>query len=1095
MNPPSEETLFAEALALSPAERTAFLDRACAGDPDRRARLEALLAAAVEGHPLLDAAACAATNPPLAPAPAPEAAEQRIGPYRLHQKLGEGGCGTVYLAEQEDPVRRRVALKVIKPGMDTREVIARFEAERQALALMDHPNIARVYDAGTTENGRPYFVMELVQGVPITTFCDERKLAPAARLELFIQVCHAVQHAHQKGIIHRDLKPSNILVARHDDQPVPKVIDFGIAKATAGRLTDQTVFTAVEQFIGTPAYMSPEQAQVSVVDIDTRSDIYSLGVLLYELLTGRTPFDTAELLKIGLDEMRRHIREVDPPRPSTRLSTLQGEALSTTAQRRQIAAPKLVNLIRGDLDWIVMRCLEKDRARRYETANGLAADLLHHLHQEPVTACPPSQWYRLKKLVRRNRLAFGAAAGVTLALLLGLAASVWQAVRAQRAEAATRAEAAVTRAVNDFLVQDLLRQADSRTQADTKIAPDPDLKVREALDRAGEKVGERFKDQPRIEAEIRSAIGSTYRGVGEYGKSVLHLERALELRRRLLGKEHAGTLTAMSNLAAAYQVAGKLELSLPLSEETLKLRKARLGLDHPDTLVSMSNLAAAYQVAGKLELALPLSEETFNLRKAKLGPEHPSTLISMNNLALAYHAAGKLDRALPLHEETLKLRKARLGLDHPDTLNSMNNLALEYKHGGKLNLALPLAEETLKLQQTKLGADHPGTLTAMNNLASTYKAAGRLNMALPLHVEALQLTKAKYGSDHPDTLISMNNVAVAYHDTGKLDLALPLHEETLKLRKAKLGPDHPDTLASMSNLALAYGAAGKRDQALPLLEETLKLRKAKLGSDHPDTLMSMNNLASAYKDAGRLDQTLALYEERLKLTRAKLGAEHSDTLTAMNNLARTYQAAGKLDLALPLYDETLRLRKAKLGPEHADTLATMRTLSLAYEAAREYPQAATLYRELIALRVKKEGAESVQLAADRATLGKILLDTGKFTEAETLLRASLVVREQKIPESWQTGNARHLLGGALAGQKRHAEAEPLLVSGCEEMLRRAEKIPAGTRSRLQQALARTVAFFTETQRPELAAEWQRKLEAYQASLARPAAQPPPNPKQ
>jgi len=349
-----------------------------------------------------------------------------IGRYKLLQKLGEGGCGIVYMAEQQEPVKRRVALKVIKLGMDTVQVIARFEAERQALALMDHPNIAKVLDGGTTSTGRPYFVMELVRGVPITRFCDENRLDTRRRLELFILVCRAIQHAHQKGIIHRDIKPSNILVADHDGTPVPKVIDFGIAKATAGQtLTDKTLFTAFEQFLGTPAYMSPEQATLSGVDVDTRSDIYSLGVLLYELLTGKTPFDIKEFRAAGLDAIRRVICEQEPPRPSTRLSTMQEGELRTTALQRKSEPPSLRNLLRGDLDWIVMRTLEKDRSRRYETANGLAMDLHRHLSNEPVMACPPSALYRLQKIVRRNRLVFAAAAAVMVSLLAGLGLSTW----------------------------------------------------------------------------------------------------------------------------------------------------------------------------------------------------------------------------------------------------------------------------------------------------------------------------------------------------------------------------------------------------------------------------------------------------------------------------------------------------------------------------------------------------------------------------------------------------------------------------------------------------------------------------------------------
>src|SRR5229473_1946702 len=365
-------------------------------------------------------------EPTIRMEPSPDAeAHERIGRYKILQKIGEGGCGVVYMADQEEPVKRRVALKVIKLGMDTRQVIARFEAERQALALMDHPNIAKVLDGGATDTGRPYFVMELVRGIKITDFCDQNNLSTQDRLKLFIQVCQAIQHAHQKGVIHRDIKPSNILVTVNDGLPVPKVIDFGIAKATQGRLTDHTFFTAFEQFIGTPAYMSPEQAVMTSLDIDTRSDIYSLGVLLYELLTGKTPFDSKELLEAGLDAMRRTIQEQEPQRPSTKLSTMVEGELTTTAKRRHTDAPKLISDVRGDLDWIVMKCLEKDRARRYETANGLASDLQRHLDEEPVNACPPNQIYRFQKLVRRNKLAFAAAAAVAASLLIGLGISTW----------------------------------------------------------------------------------------------------------------------------------------------------------------------------------------------------------------------------------------------------------------------------------------------------------------------------------------------------------------------------------------------------------------------------------------------------------------------------------------------------------------------------------------------------------------------------------------------------------------------------------------------------------------------------------------------
>ena len=431
---PQEEMLFEAARNLSSTTaRRAFLEQACAEDPVMRGRIEALLAAEPAAEGFFQAAA--KFEMPLADDTRENFSVEeleltkglgtRIGRYKLLQKIGEGGGGVVYMAEQEEPVRRRIALKVIKLGMDTKSVIARFEAERQALAMMDHPNIARVLDAGATETGRPYFVMELVRGVKITDYCDQNQLDTRQRLNLFIQICHAFQHAHQKGIIHRDIKPSNILVTLHDGVPVPKVIDFGIAKAIETRLTDKTLFTAYEQIIGTPAYMSPEQAELSGLDIDTRSDIYSLGVLLYELLTGKTPFDAKELLKSGLDEMRRTLRETEPHRPSMKLTSLRGEELTATARHRHAEAPKLISELRGDLDWIVMKALEKDRTRRYETANGLALDVSRHLNNEPVAARPPSRWYRFQKLVKRNRAIFIGVGAVTAALLIGLGTSTW----------------------------------------------------------------------------------------------------------------------------------------------------------------------------------------------------------------------------------------------------------------------------------------------------------------------------------------------------------------------------------------------------------------------------------------------------------------------------------------------------------------------------------------------------------------------------------------------------------------------------------------------------------------------------------------------
>jgi serine/threonine protein kinase len=494
-----EEFLFEEAVRRPVADRAAFLDGVCQGDPALRARLDLLL----EGHG--KAEGFLGEVPPREPGLAAsrraepgvdEKPGDRIGHYKLLEKIGEGGCGIVYMAEQEEPVRRRAALKVIKLGMDTKSVVARFEAERQALALMDHPNIAKVLDAGATETGRPYFVMELVRGVRITDYCDQHQLSMRGRLELFTKVCQAIQHAHQKGIIHRDLKPSNILVTLHDGVPVPKVIDFGIAKATTGqRLTDRTVFTEFQQFIGTPAYMSPEQAEMSGLDIDTRSDIYSLGVLLYELLTGKTPFEPQELLKAGFDEMRRTIREVEPVRPSTRLTQERLATGPAAPGNSEIRNPK--SEIDQDLDWIVMKCLEKDRTRRYETANGLAMDIQRHVNNEPVAARPPSAAYRFHKLVRRNQLTFAVSGAAAAALMVGLALSTWMFLREKRAhqrvtaaEKRARSEAGKSEQVAAFLKEMLQGVGPAKAKGRDTVM------LREILEKTAERVGTDLKGQP-----------------------------------------------------------------------------------------------------------------------------------------------------------------------------------------------------------------------------------------------------------------------------------------------------------------------------------------------------------------------------------------------------------------------------------------------------------------------------------------------------------------------------------------------------------------------------------------------------------------------
>jgi tetratricopeptide (TPR) repeat protein len=1099
---PQVEAVLAAVTAIDDSrERAAYLDQACAGDAGLRREVESLLAAHDEAGTFLQQPASgaplgvppsggAAPEPPEGGNPNPLAEKEgdRIGRYKLLEKIGTGGFGDVWMAEQEEPVRRRVALKIIKLGMDTKEVIARFEAERQALALMDHPNIAKVHDGGATETGRPYFVMELVRGIRITDYCDANNLPTVERLNLFMQVCQAVQHAHQKGIIHRDIKPSNILVTINDGVPVPKVIDFGIAKATEQRLTDKTVFTRFMELLGTPAYMSPEQAGLTSLDIDTRSDIYSLGVLLYELLTGKTPFDTKELLAAGLDEMRRTIREKEPVRPSTRLSTLQAADQTEVARRRKAVPPKLINLLRGDLDWIVMKALEKDRTRRYETANAIALDIRRHLADEPVSATAPSAVYRFGKFARRNKAALGVAGAIAAILVIATFASTWEAIRA------TRAEAMVTKRVIEVAAErdqkDKARQAAetarqaaeaARQEAEaistflTEVFQSPDparagrtITVAETLDRATRKLDTDFASQSERRVKLQTTLGVTYHALGLSREAIPLLEKArdyylaslgrqnpytlfamnllgnsyddagrreealklredvLALCRKLLGPEHHNTLIAMNNLALSYHDAGRRVEALKLREEVLPLCRKVLGSEHPDTLSVMHNLATSYHDAHRRGEALKLLEEVLALRRKLLGLEHPDTLKAMVSLSFSYHDAGRWDEALKLREEVLPLCLKVLGPEHPDSLSAMDILAISYGGANRRIEALRLREEVLALRRKVLGPENPDTLAAMHDLALSYHDAGRRDEALKLREEVLALYRKVLGPEHPDTIKSMNNLAVSYLDAGRSDEALKLLEEVLLLCRKVIGPEHPDTLMAMHNLARSYADAGRQGEALKLREEVLALRRKVNGLEHPDTLSAMNNLAISYDDVGRRDKALKLREEVLALYRKVLGPEHADTLSAMLNLAISYHDAGRRDAALKLREEVLALRRKVIGPEHPDTLKAMNDLALSYHDAGRRDEALHLREEVLALRRKLLGPEHPDSLKAMDNLALSYADAGRRDEA-LKLREQLLTLRRKVngPEHPDTLDSLRKLAETYKVERKYAEAEPL----------------------------------------------------------------------
>jgi non-specific serine/threonine protein kinase/serine/threonine-protein kinase len=670
------KAVLAEILEGSATERPSALDRLCGDDAELRKAVESLLEVETRANALMNSAA--------APGAAPQFAQQ-IGRYRLLQKVGEGGMGEVWLAEQKEPVRRRVALKVVKAGMNTREVIARFESERQALALMDHPAIAKVFDAGSTAQGAPYFVMEYVAGVPITAYCDNHRLSTRARLELFLHVCEGVQHAHQKAIIHRDLKPSNILVTEVDGRATPKIIDFGVAKALTQKLTADTMFTRVGALIGTPEYMSPEQALSSGEDIDTRTDVYSLGIILYELLVGAPPI---ELRKIAFEEFLRRLREEEPLKPSTKICTQDRATSTEVARKRHTEPPALAKQMRGDLDSIALKALEKDRSRRYGSPSDLAADIGRYLRNESVLAVPPSAAYRARKFARRYRAALVTAAAFLLVLILAAGISIRQSIRANR-------EAAVAQAVNDFLQNDLLAQASAANQSRPGAKPDADLKVRTALDRAALRITGKFERQPEVEATIRDTIGETYMDLGLYPEARTQLERALDLHRRVLGAENPKTLKTISRLGYTAYLQGKSAEAEALLGRTLEIQRRVLGSEHPDTVKSADNLAIVYWEQGKYAEAEVLDSQTLEIQRRLLGPEHPATLAAMAHLANVYHYQGKYAQAEALCSQTLETRRRVLGPEHPDTLTSMNNLANVYLAQGKYAEAEALCSQTL----------------------------------------------------------------------------------------------------------------------------------------------------------------------------------------------------------------------------------------------------------------------------------------------------------------------------------------------------------------------------------------------------------------
>jgi tetratricopeptide (TPR) repeat protein/tRNA A-37 threonylcarbamoyl transferase component Bud32 len=968
------------------------------GDPDLQASL------AATARPGGGAEATAAYTP------SSRRAGARFRILRFHR---EGGLGRVYVARDAE-LGREVALKEIRPDkVAEADLRTRFVLEAEINGGLEHPGIVPVYSLGTYDDGRPFYAMRFVEGDSLKEAIEAHHKAsprpdPTAvefrrLLGRFVDVCEAIAFAHSKGVLHRDLKPHNVMLGRYGET---LLIDWGLAKATGRRApvgpADAPEATLVPPsgsghaptlgVLGSPPYMSPEQAAGEAESLGAATDVYGLGAILFALLTGEPPVEGKTTEEI-LDRVRR-----GAVRPLRSLNPKVPRAL-------EVVCLKAISLCPGD---------------RYPSARALADDVERWLADEPVAARREPFGERVQRWVKRNRTVMTGVAAALVAGVAGLSALAaqqsWANRRLKEANAATtkakdEAETALARmtkaqaetqealakseaaskranAMLSFLRKDVLAAARPKDQ---EGGLGVDVTVRTAVHAAEPKIAEKFNDQPDVEASLRDALGETYLYLSEPQLAVRQHERALELFRARFGPDHTDTLGSRNNLAAAYRAAGRTDEAVKLHEGTLRLCEAKFGPDDPYTLTSRNNLAAAYYAAGRNHDALALDEATLKLSEARLGPGHPLTLASRSNLAVDYRAAGRTDDALALSEATLKLKEATLGPEHPDTLASRNNLAVAYVAAGRAADAVALHEVTLKLFERRLGPEHSGTLTSRNNLAGAYRAAGRT------------------------------------------DDAVKLYEGTLRLREAKLGPEHPSTLISRNNLAEAYLAAGRTDEAVKLHEGTLRLFEAKFGPDDPRTLTSRNNLAAAYLTTGRAADAVGLLRTMIPAAPRVFGAGHPSTLTAMNNLASAQEGLGNWAMA-----EVMR-------------------------------------REIVAIRRRSAASDSAPLAGDLAALGSNLLNQSKWLEAEAQLVENLAIMERQRSDDWSRFNAMSLLGGALLGQGRYAEAEPLVVPGYEGMKARAAKIPAPYKRRLASAAERVVRLFEAWGKPEQAAAWKKKL--------------------
>ncbi len=781
-----------------------------------------------------------------------------IGPYRLIRKLGEGGMGQVWLAEQSAPVKRRVALKIIKAGHYDESALLRFDVERQTLAIMNHPAIAKVFDAGSTAEGQPYFVMEYVPGLLITAYCDQKRLPVQERLALLIKVCEGVQHAHQKAIMHRDLKPSNILVVEVDGRPMPRIIDFGIAKAISQQGEDATLVTCAGGSVGTLGYMSPEQADPTVRDVDTRTDVYSLGVVLYELLTGVLPFDPRQWKTKPLHELLRQLHEEDPPRPSTRVNADSGGA----ARNSGIELKKLVRQLRGDLDWITLKALERVRERRYSSPSDLAADLNRYLRDEPITARPPSVSYRTRKFVRRNHLAVAFTAAL---VVLGIGFAISLAMERNRA----RREADTSKRVSDFMAGMFKISDPTESRGNTVTA-------REILDKASEQIETGLGQDPQVQARLMQTMGITYRGLGLFEQAHTLLEHAVRIQVRTLGPDNPETLRSLAVLGSVVKAQGGFADSEKLLRRALAGQQRTLGPDHPETMDTVSFLTDTLEAEGHLAEAEGLLRRTITNQQRMIGAENGATLRSMRSLTQILRDQGHFAEAEKFGRETMALEQHALGSDHPGTLWSMNQLALTLQQEGRYADAEKLFRDTLAIETRVLGPDHDNTRAALSNLGVTLQEEKRLPEAEAIQREELSRTREAMGPENPNTLDSMDDLAITLGKERKLDESEKLLRAAVEIGVRTIGPTASTTRNAVGNLATTLAYEKRADQSIAWFEKLMEYSSKAEGTAMVD---AHYQYAAGLSMLSRRDQAFEHLQEAVKL-----GFENTNQLTTDDDL-------------------------------------------------------------------------------------------------------------------------------------------------------------------------------------------------------------------